>query len=149
MISLIQPSSTSGSTTEEILFQFQDLEITRNTLVMRFLDEPRVTPLKEIASYHLKWYLHDPTSAKKYWFLVLTIVCRDGRDESGPIAVAEFSHNGNERELREDIEANIAEAIDLVLSCHNAGPRKLNCFEQDGIDASNGCVKLKIIIRSE
>jgi len=49
--------------TEEVMFKFQDLEITRNTLVIRFFDEKMAIPLKEIASYHLEWHLHDPTFA--------------------------------------------------------------------------------------
>ena len=101
---------------------------------MRFLDEETVIPLKEIASYHLKWYLHDPTSANKYWFLVLTVELRDGREESGPIAVTEFSRAEDEHELREDIEGNLAEAIDLARSWHDARPQTLNCFERDGAD---------------
>jgi hypothetical protein len=100
--------------------------------MIRFLEERTVIPLKKIASYDLKWYLHDPTSAKKYWFLVLILVRRDGHEESGPIAVAEFSHADDEREFREDIEGNIAEAIDLALSWYDAGPQKLNGFERNG-----------------
>ena len=135
MNQLIQPgSSRSALITEEVLFQFQDLELTGNTMIMRFLDEETVIPLKEIASYHLKCYLHDPTSAKKYWFLVLTVEFTDGREESGPIAVAEFSEAEDERELREDIEGNLAEAIDLALSCHGALPEKFNRFERNGAD---------------
>ena len=88
--------------------------------MIRFLGEKTVIPLNEIASYHLSWYLYDPTSAKKHWFLVLTVALSDGREESGPIAVAEFSHADDEREFREDIEGNIAEAIDLALSSRRA-----------------------------
>ncbi len=131
---LIQPGGNSGSATEELLFQFQDLEITRNTLVIRVLEEGTVIPLKKIASYHLKWYLHDPTSAEKYWFLVLTVELRDGLEESGPIAVAEFSYADDEREWREDIEANIAEVIDLALSWYGGLPQKLNGFQRNGAD---------------
>lgn len=130
---LIQPgSSRSALITEEVLFKFQDLDLARNTMMMRFLDEETVIPLKEIASYHLKWYLHDPTSARKYWFLVLTVELAGGRKESGPIVVAEFSHAEDERELRKDIEGNLAEAIDLARSWHEAPLQTLNTFERDG-----------------
>ena len=130
---LIQPSSSRSACSEEqVLFRFQDLELTRNTMIMRFLDEEMVIPLKEIAAYHLKWYLHDPTSAEKYWFLVLTVELTDGREESGPIVVAEFSHAEDEHQLREDIEGNLAEAIDLARSWHDAPLQTLNTVERDG-----------------
>jgi hypothetical protein len=53
---------------EQVVFKFQDLEIRWNTLVLHFLDEKTIIPLNDIESYSLKWYLHDPTLAKKYWF---------------------------------------------------------------------------------
>ena len=127
----IQPSIKPVSMTEEVLFQFQHLEITPNTLVIRFLEKETVILLKEIASYHLKWYLHDPTSATKYWFLVLTAELMDGRAESGPIAVAEFSYADDEREPREIIAGNIAEIIDLVLSWHHVVSEKFNGFRRE------------------
>lgn len=122
--------------TEEVLFEFQDLKLTSDTMIMQFLDEETRIPLKEIASYHLKWYLHDPASAKRYWFLVLIVELADGSEKSGPIAVAEFSHADDEREFREDIEANIAEAIDLALSWHRAVPQKGTSIERKGIGPS-------------
>lgn len=122
--------------TEEVLFEFQDLKLTSNTMIMQFLAEETRIPLKEIASYHLHWYLHDPTSAKKYWFLVLIVELRDGSEKWGPIAVAEFSHADDECEFREDIEANIAEAIDLALSWHRAVPQNATCFERKGTGPS-------------
>ena len=128
----IQPSIKPVSMTEEVLFEFQHLGITPNTLVIRFLEEETVVPLKEIASYRLKWYLHDPTSATKNWFLVLTAELKDGREESGPVAVAEFSYADDERELRENIEGNIAEVIDLAISWRGTLPEKLNRFERNG-----------------
>jgi hypothetical protein len=106
----------SLSTAEEVVFKFHDLEITRNTLVMHFFDEETVIPLEDIKSYSLTWYLHDPTFAKKYWFLVLTVDLRNGREESGPIAVAKFNYIDDERKLRRHIESKIADAIDLALS---------------------------------
>ncbi len=131
MNSHIQPSIKPVSLTEEVLFQFEHLEITPHTLVIRFLEKETVIPLKEIASYHLKWYLHDPTSATKYWFLVLTAELMDGRAESGPIAVGEFSYADDERELREIIAGNIAEVVDLALSWHQVVPQKLNGFKRE------------------
>ena len=127
----MNPSIKPVSMTEEVLFQFQHLEITPHTLVIRFLEEETVIPLKEITSYHLKWHLHDPTSATKYWFLVLTAELMDGRAESGPIAVAELSYADDERELREIIAGNIAEVIDLALSWHHVVPQKLNGFRRE------------------
>ena len=49
MNSAIQSSGESVSVAEKVLFKFQDLEITRNTLVIRFFEEKTVIPLKEIA----------------------------------------------------------------------------------------------------
>ena len=62
-----------GSASEETVFEFQNLEITRDVLVIHFFKEKTIIPLKYIASYHFDWYLHDPTFAKKWWFLVLIV----------------------------------------------------------------------------
>jgi hypothetical protein len=100
MNSARQSTGHSISAAEEALFKFQDLEIMRNTLVIRFFEERTVIALKEIAAYHLKWYLHDPTFAKKYWFLVLTVGLKNGEEKSRPIAVAKFNYVNDEHELR-------------------------------------------------
>jgi hypothetical protein len=71
--SSVRPSGNSPNVTERVAFRFHDLEITSKALVMHFFDEETVIPLEDIKSYSLKWYLHDPIFAKKYWFLVLTV----------------------------------------------------------------------------
>ena len=84
--------NNSTSTDEKKVFKFHDLEITRDALVILSFEEKMVIPLKEIASYDLKWHLHDPIFAKKYWFLVLTVGLKNGEEKSGPIAVAKFNY---------------------------------------------------------
>jgi len=118
-------SGQPASVTKHVLFKFQDIEITSSTLVMRFFEEKTVIPLKEIQSYGLKWYLHDPTFAKKYWFLILTVELTNGREKSGPIAVAKFNYIDNEHELRHHIEAKITEAINLALSKRDVAQEKV------------------------
>jgi hypothetical protein len=140
--SIIKPVSM----TEEVLFQFQHLEITPTTLVIRFLEKETVILLKEIASYHLKWYLHDPTSATKYWFLVLTAELMDGRAESGPIAVAEFSYADDEREPREIIAGNIAEIIDLALSWHHVVSQKFNGSKREPPNVTKSAADQSLMI---
>jgi hypothetical protein len=90
--------------------------------------------------------LHDPTSVRKYWFLVLTLELGDGCEESGPIAVAEFSQAEDERELREDIEGNIAEAIDLALSWHEVVPKKLNGFRRESPNLTKSAAEQSVMI---
>jgi hypothetical protein len=58
---------------KDILFKFQSLEITSTKLMMSLYEEKTVVPLQDIKSYHLKWYLHEPTFGKKWWYLVLTV----------------------------------------------------------------------------
>jgi hypothetical protein len=102
---------------EQVVFEFQDLEITWNTMVLRFLGEKTVIPLNDIESYNLKWYLYDDrTIAKKYWFLILTVHLKNAEQQSGPIATAKFNCLSDEHELRDDIEESVARAISLALS---------------------------------
>ena len=101
-------SGNSPNVTEQVAFRFHDLEITSKTLVMHFFEENTVIPLKEISSYHSKWHLHDPTFAKKYWFLVLTVYLENGDERSGTIAVMKFNYVNDEHELRQHIQTNIA-----------------------------------------
>ena len=129
-------SGDAVSMTEEVMFKFQDLEITRDRMVMHFFEEKTVIPLKKIASYDLKWYLHDPIFAKKCWFLVLTVELTGGGEESAPIAVAKFNYIDDERELREHIANKIAHALDLALSWRSAVLQKMNRFQQDGADVA-------------
>jgi hypothetical protein len=116
--------NNSTSTEEKKVFKFHDLEITGNTLVMHFFDEETVIPLEDIKSYSLKWYLHEPIFAKKYWFLVLTVDRKNGEQESDAIAETKFNYVSDKRDLREHIERKIADAIDLALSSRRmTGPR--------------------------
>ena len=138
MNSARQSTGDSVSAAEEVLFKFQDLEITRNTLVMRFFEEKTVIPLKEITTYHLKWYLHDPTFAKKYWFLVLTVDLKNGEEKAGPIAVAKFNYVNDEHELRQHIQRNIVHAIDLALSRRRGIPQKANRRRQSSASVTSG-----------
>jgi hypothetical protein len=108
--------NTSSTTAEKVLFKFHDLEITPSTLVILSFEEKTVIPLKEIASYDLKWYLHDPIFAKKYWFLELTVGLKNGEEQSWPIAAVKFNYLNDEHEVRQHIERKITEAIDLALS---------------------------------
>ena len=64
--------------TEDIVFKFQDLEITSTKLAISFYEEKIVVLLKDIESYHLQWYLHEPIFGKKWWYLVLTIDRENG-----------------------------------------------------------------------
>lgn len=118
-------SFIAAKTSEPVLFKFQDLEITRKALVMRFLEERTVIPLREIKSYSLAWFLHDPTFAKKYWFLILAVQLKNGQEESGPIAVAKFNYIDDERESRQHIEGKIAEAISHALSKRSTAQEKV------------------------
>jgi hypothetical protein len=102
--------------TEDVVFKFQDLEITSTKLVISFYEEKIVVPLKDIESYHLQWYLHDPTFGKKWWYLVLTIDRKNGVQESASVAVVKFNYVTDEHELRQEIQAKIADAIKMSLS---------------------------------
>lgn len=107
---------TSASSTQEVIFELQNLEITRNALVIHFFEEKTIIPLKEIASYRFNWYLHDPTFAKKWWFLVLTVTLKNGEEESGHVTTVKFNYLSDDSELRKQIETKISRAIDTALS---------------------------------
>ena len=108
-------SGNAANLTEQVAFRFHNLEITSKTLVMHFFDERTVIPLEDIKSYHLKWYLHDPIFAKKWWFLVLTLDLKNGMKESGAIAEAKFNYISDQHDLRQHIESKIADAINTAL----------------------------------
>lgn len=116
MNSSAQPKRKAVRATEEVIFEFQNLEITRNALVIRFFEETTIIPLKDIASYHFKWYLHDPIFAKKWWFLVLTVTLKNGDVESGHVTAVKFNYLSDDSELRRDIETKISRAIETALS---------------------------------
>ena len=96
-------------------FNFQKLEITRDTLFIRYSNKKTVIPLDEIQSYALKWYLYHPTGPEKYWLLVLAVRRQNEQVESGPIVIAKYDDGDNENELRQFIQEKVAQAIDLVL----------------------------------
>lgn len=119
-----RPKGTSVSAAEEVIFEFQNLEITRKALVIRFFEEKAVIPLKDIVSYRFDWYLHDPIFAKKWWFLVLTVTLKSGEEESGHVTAVKFNYLGDDSELRKDIETKISRAIDKTLSRASAPAKK-------------------------
>ena len=90
-------------------------------MAMRFFDEKTLIPLKQIASYHLEWHLHDPIFAKKYWFLELTVDLKNGEEQSWPVAVVKFNYLNDKHEVRQHIERRITEAINLALSKRGTG----------------------------
>jgi hypothetical protein len=102
--------------TEDVVFKFQDLEITSTKLVISFYEEKIVVLLKDIESYHLQWYLHEPIFGKKWWYLVLTIDRENGLQESASIAVVKFNYVTDEHELRQEIQTKVANAIKTALS---------------------------------
>jgi hypothetical protein len=104
----------------KVAFKFHDLEITREAVVLHFFEERTVVPLKDIASYELKWYLHDPIFAKKYWFLELTFGFKNGDEQSWPVAVVKFNYLNDEHRRRRYIERKIADALSLALSLRGA-----------------------------
>ena len=108
-------SNRSSISANKVAFKFHDLEITRDALVLHFFEESTVIPLKAIASYHLKWYRHDPIFAKKWWFLVLTVTLTDGNEESGHVTSVKFNYLSDNSERRQHIAAKIARAIDAAL----------------------------------
>ena len=108
-------SGNSANLTEQVTFRFHDLEITPKTLVLHFFDEKTVIPLKNIESYHLKWHLHDPIFAKKWWFLVLTVDLKNGGQESDAIAETKFNYLSDQHDLRQHIESKIADAINTAV----------------------------------
>jgi hypothetical protein len=120
------PGSLNGSaiTASKVAFKFHDLEITREAVVLHFFEEQTVIPLKDIASYELKWYLHNPIFAKKYWFLELTFGLKNGEEQSWPIAVVKFNYLNDEHDRRQHIEKKIADSLDLALSEYRGRLRK-------------------------
>jgi hypothetical protein len=116
MNSSAQPKGNPVSATEEVVFEFQNLEITRDALVIHFFEEKTIIPLTDIASYHFNWYLHDPIFAKKWWFLVLTVTLKNGDEESGHVTAVKFNYLSDDSELRNEIETKISRAIDTALS---------------------------------
>ena len=115
--------NTSTTTAEKVLFKFRDLEITGDALVLHFHEESTVIPLSEIRSYRLNWYLHDPVFAKKWWFLVLDVTLKNGDEESGHVTSVKFNYLTDDSELRKDIEAKIARAVNAALSRAKANAR--------------------------
>jgi hypothetical protein len=109
-------NTSSSAETENVTFEFQNLEITRDALVMRFFEEKTIIPLKDIASYRFNWYLHDPIFAKKWWFLVLTVTLKNGDEEAGHVTSVKFNYLSDDSELRKGIETKITRAIDPALS---------------------------------
>jgi hypothetical protein len=107
---------TSLNVTEPAIFEFQNLEITRNALVLHFFEEKTIIPLRDIASYHFDWYLHDPIFARKWWFLVLTLTLKNGAQESGHVTTVKFNYLSDDSEVRKSIETKISDAIDAALS---------------------------------
>jgi hypothetical protein len=107
--------SEGNPATEEALFEFQNLEITRNALVIHFFEEKTIISPKDIASYHFNWYLHDPIFAKKWWFLVLTVTLKND-EESGHVTAVKFDYLSDDSELRKEIETKIWRAIDTAIS---------------------------------
>jgi hypothetical protein len=69
----------------KVAFKFHDLEITREAVVLHFFEERTVIPLKDVGSYELKSYLHDPIFAKKYWFLELIFDLKNGKSNRGQL----------------------------------------------------------------
>ena len=120
------PRRVNGRTTtaNKVAFKFHDLEITPNSVVLHFFEERTVIPLKDIASYELKWYLHNPIFAKKYWFLELTVGLKNGEEQSWPIAVVKFNYLNDEHDRRQHIEKKIADSLDLALSKYRERVRK-------------------------
>ena len=109
-------SNACANQPNKVAFKFHDLEITRETVVLHFLDERTVISLKDIAWYELKWHLHDPIFAKKYWFLELTFGLKNGEEQSWPITMVKFDYLNDRHDRRQHIERKIADALNVVLS---------------------------------
>jgi hypothetical protein len=103
------------ATTQSRLLELGNLEITPDALILHFHEETTVIPVSQIRSYRLKWYLHDPIFAKKWWFLVLTVSLKNGDEESGHVTAVKFNYLGDDSELRKDIETKITHAIDTAV----------------------------------
>ncbi|MGE5212102.1 MAG: hypothetical protein ACM3NN_00280 [Nitrospirota bacterium] len=113
-------SNACATLTNKVAFKFHDLEITREAVVLHFFDERTVISLKDITSYELKWHLHDPIFANKYWFLELTFSLKNGEEQSWPITMVKFDYLNDQRERRQHIEKKIADALSLALSVSDA-----------------------------
>ena len=83
--------------------------------MLHFFEERTVIPLKDIASYELKWYLHEPIFARKYWFLELTVRLKNDDEQLGSVASVKFNYLSDNSELRQHIAAKITRAIDAAL----------------------------------
>ena len=113
-------SNACATAANKVAFRFHDLEITRGAVVLHFFEPRTVIPLKDIASYELKWHLHDPIFAKKYWFLELTLGLKNGEEQSWPVAVVKFDYLNDQHPRRKHIERKIAGALNLALSPRSA-----------------------------
>ena len=120
------------SATEEVVFALQNLEITRNALVIHFFEEKTIIPLENIASYRFNWYLHDPIFAKKWWFLVLTVTLKHGDEESGHVTAVKFNYLSEDSEVRREIETKIARAINTALSRASAPQKMIRLWQPLG-----------------
>ncbi|MFZ0917595.1 MAG: hypothetical protein WAN04_11925 [Candidatus Udaeobacter sp.] len=120
------PGQSNGSpiNANQVGLKFGNLEIRRDAVVVHFFEERTVIPLKKIASYHLKWYLHDPIFAKKWWFLVLTVTLKNGDEESGHVTSVKFNYLSDDSALRKNVAAKIARAIDAALLRTRASAKK-------------------------
>ena len=115
-MSSTRASNVCATAADKVAFKFHDLEITREAVVLHFFEDRTVIPLKDIARYELKWHLHDPIFANKYWFLELTFRLKNGEEQSWPIAVVKFNYLNDQHERRQHIERKIADALTLALS---------------------------------
>lgn len=115
-----RPSNACTIAASKVAFKFHDLEITREAVVLHFLEERTVIPLTDIAWYELKWYLHDPIFARKYWFLELTLGLKNREEQSWAVAIVKFDYLNDEHERRRHIERKIADALSLALSQRGA-----------------------------
>jgi hypothetical protein len=118
-------SNPRATAANKVTFKFHDVEITSGAVVLHFFDERTVIPLNDIASYELKWYLHNPIFARKYWFLELTFALKNGEEQSWPVAVVNFNYLTDEHDRRQHIERKIADSLNVALSERSeARPRK-------------------------
>jgi hypothetical protein len=103
------------ATTQPRTLNLRNLEITPDALILHFYEESSVIPLSKIRSYRLKWHLHDPIFAKKWWFLVLTVTLKNGEEESGHVTSVKFNYVNDDSEVRKAIETKVTHAIDTAL----------------------------------
>ena len=112
---------------KNVRFKFWNLEITSEALVLHFYDDKIMIPLNAIKGYHLDWQLHDPVFAKKWWFLVLTVVLKDGSEECGPVAFVKFNYL-DDGHSRQHIEHTINAALDAAIARKAALAQKMICI---------------------